>query len=392
MLKFAMDNGIIDVNLLSDQVEMRKKENVLCQHNHKIWQGDNGYWYTYLDDSRKGRRLLRKKTRKELEELIYKNYQVNTIGEVFDKWVEKKLEYGEIQRQTYDRYKTDFETLFVKTGFYATKMQNLTEEMLEDFIKKSIADFGMSYKRYSNMRTLIIGILKYAKKRGYTDISAKDFFGDYLELSRKAFKKKVVKDEDSVFNKEEIEMLSKELWDNHSLVDLGILLTFQTGLRVGELVALQYSDVNGSLLEVWKTEERYKDADGNFVFEIRESPKTEAGNRTIILDDEAKKILAAIRKQNPFGEYMFMDRGKRMISKRFTLRLIRLCKKLGIPPRSMHKIRKTYATRLINGGVDERLIIKQMGHTNFNCTRDYYYYSDKTLDEAQDQITKALSV
>ena len=110
-----------------------------------------------------------------------------------------------------------------------------------------------------------------------------------------------------------------------------------------------------------------------------------------ILNDEAKKILATIRKKNPFGEYMFMKNGERILSRCFTLRLLRLCKKLGIPPRSMHKIRKTYATKLINGGVDERLIIKQMGHTNINCTRDYYYYSDKTFEEAQAQIKKALS-
>ena len=390
-LKFALKKGIIDVSLFNDQVNMKKREEALEKHNHKIWQGENGYWYTYLDDSRKGRALQRKKTKEEIEDLIYQRSQVNTFGEVFDKWVEKKLEYAEIQKQTYDRYRTDFTRYFVKTGFDKIELQRLTESELEDFIKKTISDFNLSYKAYNGIRTLIIGVLKYGKKRGYTDISAKEFFGDYLELSRKAFKKKVIRDEDSVFTREEINAVEFELWKRASMIDLGILLVFQTGLRVGELSALKHSDVMGDVLSVTKTEERFKGDDGGYVFQVRESPKTEAGNRTIILNDEAKKILSVIRKKNPFGEYMFIKNGERILSRCFTLRLLRLCKKLGIPPRSMHKIRKTYATKLINGGVDERLIIKQMGHTNINCTRDYYYYSDKTFEEAQAQIKKALS-
>ena len=42
------------------------------------------------------------------------------------------------------------------------------------------------------------------------------------------------------------------------------------------------------------------------MFEVRESPKTEAGNRDIILSSDAQKTLKEIRKMNPFGEYMFM--------------------------------------------------------------------------------------
>lgn len=57
----------------------------------------------------------------------------------------------------------------------------------------------------------------------------------------------------------------------------------------------------------------------------------------------------------------------------------------------MHKARKTYATKLINGGVDESLIIKRMGHTSIDCTKNYYYFNNKNDEEAIKQIERAIS-
>ena len=383
------------MDLLREQIEMKKREELLSQHQFKIWHGNDGYWYTYIHDKQNKRRLIKKKDKKTLENLIINHCKVlyeTSFSVLFNQWVNQKLEYGDIQKQTYDRYKTDFEKFFVKTGFAEKDLCCVTEFELEEFIKTVIQKYALTRKSYSGLRTILIGILKLAKKKGYTQISQKEFFGDYLDLSKNSFRKKVIKDEDSVFTREEIDMIKEELSVNPSLVDLGILLTFQTGLRVGELSALQYSDYSGNVLEIYKTEERFKDENGKYVFQVRESAKTDAGNRTVILNSEAKEILSMIRKKNPFGEYMFMKKGERMKSRVFTLRLLRICKKLGINARSMHKIRKTYATKLINGGVDEKIIMKQLGHTDINCTRNYYYYDDKSFEDATKQITKALSV
>ena len=392
-LKFALENGIIDANLLNDQINMKKKELVLEKHDHKIWQGENGKWYTYLTDEKKGRILKKKSTKEEIEDVICDYYKENriTYGTVFKEWIDRKLSLGEIKKQTYDRYYTDYERFFKKTGFADVRMNEITELSLEEFIKKEIHDKALTNKAYSGLRTIIIGTMKYAKKRGYTDISPKIFFGD-LELSRNAFQKTVIKDEDSVFTKKEIEDISKALWKNPTLINLGILLTFQTGLRIGELSALQYSDINKNTIYVYKTEERFKDEDGNYVFQVRESAKTDAGNRIVILNNEAIRIISAIRKINPFGEYMFMKNGKRIKGRAFTFKLMKVCKQLDIPTRSMHKIRKTYATKLINGGVDEKIIIKQLGHTNIDCTKNHYYYNDKDFEEATNQIIHALSM
>lgn len=59
---------------------------------------------------------------------------------------------------------------------------------------------------------------------------------------------------------------------------------------------------------------------------------------------------------NPFGEYIFMKNGKRIKGQAFTRRLYVICDKVKIGERSIHKARKTYATKLIDGNVPESVI------------------------------------
>ncbi len=210
-------------------------------------------------------------------------------------------------------------------------------------------------------------------------------------MAKKCFSKRTIKDEESVFTDSEVEKIYKYISENKSLINFGILLAFQTGVRVGELCTLKFSDIQGNKLSIRRTEVRYRDSEGNYVYEVRESPKTEAGNRDIILNSEAQKTLKQIRRMNPFGEYMFVRNGTRIKEKAFSVKIVKICQYVGIKERSMHKVRKTYATKLINGGVDESLVIKQMGHTSIDCTKNYYYFNNKSDEEAARQIEAAIS-
>ena len=174
-----------------------------------------------------------------------------------------------------------------------------------------------------------------------------------MDLPKKCFAKKAIKDDESVFTDGEVEKIADFIREDPSLLNYGILLAFQTGVRVGELCTLKYSDIQGNKLCIRRTEVRYRDKDGKYVFEVRESPKTEAGNRDIILSSEAKRTLKEIRKLNPFGKYIFMNDGKRIKEKAFSVKIVKICRYVGVKERSMHKARKTYATKLIKGNQAE---------------------------------------
>lgn len=395
ILRFIIDRGMLDLSDVQNSMEAMKREELLKQHPYKIWQGKDGKWYTYLPDEGKkdGRRLVKRGERTDLDNVIveyWKKAERLVIKDIFEEWVSQKLAYGEIQKQTYDRYKTDFHRFFDNTDISKKDIRKITEDDLEIFIRNTIKNLELSNKSYSGLRLLIIGIFKYAKKRKYTGISITQFLGD-LELPKKCFSKRIVKDEESVFTDIEVEKISKYIVENKSLINLGIMLAFQTGVRVGELCTLKFSDIQNNKLCVRRTEIRYRNAEGDYIYEVRESPKTEAGNRDIILNSEAQKTLKLIRRMNPFGEYMFMKNGKRIKEKAFSVKIVKICRYVGIKERSMHKARKTYATKLINGGVDESLVIKQMGHTSIDCTKNYYYYNNKNDEEAARQIEAAIS-
>ena len=54
ILKFAVENGIIDADAIRKQIEMKEREQLLAKHTYEIWKGKNNKWYTYLPDKEKG--------------------------------------------------------------------------------------------------------------------------------------------------------------------------------------------------------------------------------------------------------------------------------------------------------------------------------------------------
>ena len=123
---------------------------------------------------------------------------------------------------------------------------------------------------------------------------------------------------------------------------------------------------------------------------IKEFPKTDAGDRYLLLNNVAFETVIKILRINPFGEFLFQDEitNKRISENGFNHKLRRICKAIGIPERTMHKLRKTYGTVLLDSKVDESLVMEQMGHADIKTTRQYYYYSNKSRKEKLEQLNK----
>lgn len=396
LLNYAIENGIIDIDTISKKIEMNERKKYLEMHNNEVWQGSDGKWRTYFPDKscKNGRRTVKRTIRASVDDAIVEFYKEQEnepyIEQVFYQWVNDKISYGEISKQSYDRYETDFKRFFGGSRLAQVKFRYITEDMLEDFIKRTIHDMKLTSKAWGGLRILINGIFKYGKKKKYTEMSISQFMGD-LDLSSKAFAKRTREKKKLVFTDEEIGMIVTHIYNNPtSIIGLGILFAFQTGLRPGELVALKWSDV-GDRLQVCKSEIRYKQDDGTYQLEVIDSTKTEAGMREVVLTDEARRLLKQIRLLNPFGEYIFMQDGKRKTGKAFTNKMYRICDGIGIERRSINKTRKTYATHLINANVNEVIIKEQMGHTEISTTRNYYYFNNCMKSEEENQVKNAIN-
>lgn len=387
LLQFLEQRGMIDLATARKMYDDMKNEQILKNHKFDVWKSADGKWRTYLPQG-KGRRLIARVNRDDLNKAIIAAYKEPDIRfkECFEEWSDQKYRFNEIQKQTLDRYNADFKRYIKGTELESISVKQIKENWLEDFIKQTIASHNMSAKRWGNLRTLISGTMAYARKQGYTDLRIGLFFSE-LQLSNRAFDRKLILDRDQVFNNAEEKRIIDHINENLDPIGLGIKLTFQTGLRVGEIAALKWSDVNGDILNVDKTEVKYIGEHGERVCEVREFTKGRDGCREVILTDKAKEILSELMVYRQ-GEYIFMRDNERIKAHWLSDRIRKICKDLEIPVRSFHKIRKTYATKLFDAGVPDKVIIKQMGHTEILTTRRFYYFSNEQVCDIQDRLNR----
>lgn len=382
LLQYAISNGMLNVAYVQEEIQMHKRDELIKKHPYKIWEGNDGNWHTYLPDSIKGRIPKKRKTKELIQELIYEFWREQeenpSITDVFEEWIEGKMAREDVSKSTYDRYKRQYEQCF--TEFGKRKIKSISEADIETFILDSIHDHELSVKAFSNLRTLIFGIFKYSKRNKYVSFSITELIKD-IEISKKSFTRKVKTDEEQVFTDAELPIIQKYLEDSKKTVDLGLLIIFKTGVRIGELAALKWEDVNDNLIHINRTEISYEDIDKKKVIEVRDFPKSEAGIRDIVLPDKYLWILKTLRSRNPFNEYVFSENGVRMNTQKFRNRLRNVCKAIDIVPKSPHKARKTYGTILLDSHIDESLIINQMGHTDISCTKKHYYYNRKDISQ-----------
>ena len=396
LLDFAIKNDMIDVGATLKQIEEMERKEILAQHPYSITEKPDHY-ATYLPGEDGKRKYRVRHTRKEIEDLIIAYYKEKMqevyLKDVFYEWINKKLEYNEIQRASYDRYINDYKRFFENQPnvLSAKRFKNITEDDIEAFVKVTIRDFQLSRKTYAGLRTLLYGIFRYGKKKKYTTISISEFMKD-LELPRNMFKPRIVDREKEVFMEDEIPVIIKYLKENPDIYNLGILLVFETGMRVGELAALSPNDIGDCEIKIRRTEVKYRTENGKWIATVKEHPKTSAGCRDLIISSSALKTIQAAMKLNPDGTYLFEHNGKRIRGNTFNKRLSTICEKLDIPHRTMHKIRKTYGTILLDSDqMTDAFVASQMGHSDVACTRRYYYFSNRSMKKNKMQIEQVIS-
>lgn len=382
LLKYAVDNGMIDLSYVQEQIEMKKREELLERHPYKIWEGKDGKWYTYLPDRKKGRVLRKKSSRKAVEDDVadYWRQELENpcLRDVFEEWIDRKLEMGEISAPTYERYKIDFGRFC--GDICDRRIKSVSQDEIEDFLIGCVVKFHLTTKSFSNLKTIVRGVFKRAKKKKYVDFSITETIND-MEVSKKVFRSEKKPDADDVFDEDEFAKVGRCLCESPDIVNMGLLLAFVTGLRVGELAALKWSDYDGICIRVQRTETRYRDGGGSYVYGIKDDPKTDAGIRDVVIPPGCLWVVKKIRLENPFGEYMFEKDGERVKTYSFRKRLYLVCDKSGVPRKSPHKIRKTYASILLDSQLSEKFITDMMGHTDIQCTNQFYGRNRKTKEK-----------
>ncbi len=387
-MRFIINNGMVNISDVQNGIEAMKREEVFKKHPYKIWEGKDGKWYTYLPDG-EGRKLKKRTTQKAIENDVieyWKAKQENpTIEEVFHEWNDRRLELKKISQSSHLRFKQIFNRHYKDFG--KKKIKSVVSQGIEEFLEEQIAQYELSAKAFSNLKTITKGFLKRAKKRNLIDMNVEELFQE-MDTSESNFSKRIKEDCEEVFSEEELPKILSYLTENPDLKNLGILLMFLTGIRVGELVTLKHSDFDGNTFKIRRTETKYVDENGKYVYGVKDFPKSEAGVRTVIIPKSYSWVTNKLRLVNPFGQFIFVEAGdRRLTTNCMRRRMERVCDKLGIVRKSPHKARKTYGSILLDNGIDNKLITDLMGHTDILCTEGHYHRNRKTLERKSEILS-----
>ena len=156
-------------------------------------------------------------------------------------------------------------------------------------------------------------------------------------------------------------------------------------------MALKWEDIGDTHIYVHRTQIRYYDKGGKIVHEVRDFPKTDAGIRYVVIVPKLREVIKKLRIKNPFTEHLFEKDGECIHKHSVSTRLYYLCDKFGFPRKGMHALRRYYATKLINAGVEESIITAQMGHTDFATTKNHYYKDNNRREYVVSRVTEAIS-
>ena len=174
---------------------------------------------------------------------------------------------------------------------------------------------------------------------------------------------------------------------------LGIVICLYTGIRLGELLALTWNDIdfNNGIMTISKTAYRIKQNGKPQV--VVDKPKTKNSSRFIPLPKQLLKILKRAKRISKSDFLLSTRMGGIVGTRAYQKTYERILRKLNIPYKNFHSLRHTFATRAIEMGMDVKTLSEILGHKNPVITLQRYTHSMLSYKiEMMNKMGKMLSV
>lgn len=154
----------------------------------------------------------------------------------------------------------------------------------------------------------------------------------------------------------------------------GVVLCLYTGLRIGELLALTWKDIDFTKGLLYVSKSCYDDSDGQKQIRVIGSTKTIHSTRVIPLPKKLLLLLKSLKKRSKC-EYVVANKTKAVFVRSYQRTFELLLKKLGITHKGFHSLRHTFATRALECGMDVKTLSELLGHKNATVTLNRYVHS-----------------
>lgn len=199
-----------------------------------------------------------------------------------------------------------------------------------------------------------------------------------------------------VLSIEEQMKLEGYIKENWSQTGFGIYLCLYTGMRLGEICALKWENINirEGYLTVSSTVQRLsveQENGNNKSMLFVTPPKSETSMRRIPFPSFLAPALEQISKAASKDSFLLKSKSKAPMDPRtFQYQYKRFLCKAGVPYYNFHTLRHTFATRCITSGMDPKTLSEILGHADIKITMDYYFHS--SFEFKKNQIEKLVAL
>lgn len=298
----------------------------------------------------------------------------------FKEWTDLYLQHyvqPTSKARTYQQYKYVL-THHVAPYIGEKEMEEITPTELQSVVSRLLrvgntqTGNGLSTSTVNTAVTVLQGTFDTAKRAGASEDDPA------AELRRPRVKQAQI----DCFSEEEQAAIEEEATRSKTKM-LGVILCLYTGLRIGELLALEWSDVDflKNMLYVNKNCRDGRNGEGRVV----DTPKTEKSRREIPLPETLVVLLWGMR-QRSYGKWVVSDHGEPVSIRSYQRSFQLLLKRAGVRHRGFHALRHTFATRAVECGMDVKTLSEILGHKNPTVTLGLYVHS--LMDHKSEMMKK----
>lgn len=302
-----------------------------------------------------------------------------SISQISDLWKEEKRQF--VKKSTFAAYSLIVETHLLPAFGHLTAV---IEKDVQDFVLHKL-NGGLSQKTIKDMLIVLRMILKYGAKKNYCVYAPIEVI---FPTDRERQELEVL----SITNQKKIMRFVK---DNFTFRNLGIFICLSTGVRIGEICALTWEDIDteNGIIHIRKTIQRiYIRENGVRYTELMiDTPKTAMSIRDIPMTKDLLSVLKPLHKVVNKNFFVLTNDITPTEPRTYRSYYKKLLAKLDIPPIKFHGLRHSFATRCIESHCDYKTVSVILGHSNISTTLNLYVHPNyEQKKKCIDKMLKSL--
>lgn len=287
----------------------------------------------------------------------------NTIfRNVAELWKADKKQY--VKKSTYAAYCLLIQSHLLP--FFGEK-NDIREDDVQGFVNSKL-ELGLSQKTVRDALVVLKMILRYGAKHGLLEFHQID---TVFPTERDKRDVEVL----TLTNQRQLMTYVKE---HFTFLNLGIFICLNTGLRIGEVCALMWEDIDidSNVIHVNKTIQRIYLVDGDIKYTelIIDKPKTKNSIRDIPMTKDLLNMVRPLKRVVCGDFYVITNSIEPAEPRTYRCYFNKLLQNLGLPKMRFHGLRHSFATRCIESKCDYKTVSVILGHSNISTTLNLYVH------------------